>query len=273
MLKVSWYVATSCTNVLIYYIQEGSKASKIHTTDGFIAYLVVDNSAAGRVVITLALRGGVDPASQAVGDVTSVAVSGNVILQLASVRNRSRVVDTGRTVEGRDVATAGLVDAVGKSITRVGACSTFTDHFVDGGRRTRILDVAVLIAGCFAVVILHQTWVAYSVVGSLDTDTAMRLLHHDCKNETVVNTSGIGSFLDAVVNGSNFGAAVIGNGRAHVLASMDHLVLVVVEPVHVSVIPRNEAAEDEGLTCSQMIPIGLWKANPGQCYHLYYILV
>lgn len=203
---------------------------------------MVDNSAAGRVVIALALGSGVNPASQAVGDVTGVAVSGNVVLQLASVRDRSGVVDTGGTVEGRDIATARLVDAVGKAITRVGTGGTFTDHLVDGGRRARVLDVAVFVAGSFAIVILHQAWVAYSVVGCLDTDTAVGLLHHNRKDEAVVDACGIGSFLNAVVDGSNLRAAVVGNRRVHVLASMEHLVLVVVEPRHISIIPVSEVA-------------------------------
>lgn len=203
---------------------------------------MVDNSAAGRVVITLALGSGVNPASQAVGNVTGIAVSGNVVLQLASVRDRSGVVDASRTVEGRDVTTAGFVDAVGKSITGVGTGSTFTDHLIDRGRRARVLDIAVLIAGSVAVVILHQAWVAYSVVGCLDADTAVRLLHHNSKDETVVNTCSIGSLLDAVINSSNFGAAVVGNGGVHVLASMEHLVLVVVEPMHINIFPVNVLA-------------------------------
>lgn len=60
-------------------------------------------------------------------------MSSNVALEVAGAGDGARVVDTGSTVEGRDVAAARLVDAVGKTITIVGAGSSLADHLVDGG--------------------------------------------------------------------------------------------------------------------------------------------
>lgn len=114
-----------------------------------------DTAAAG-VAVASAGAGGVDPTSQTVGNVTGVAVSGNVALEVSSGGDGARVVDTGGLVEGRDVVGARLVDAVGKAITIVGASSSLADHLVDGSRRARVLHITVFVTGRRTVMVLHE---------------------------------------------------------------------------------------------------------------------
>lgn len=174
----------------------------------------------------------------------------NTVLELASRGDGARVVDAGSAVKGGDIAPAGLVDAVGETVTVVGTSSTLADHLVDGSRRARVLDIAIVVAGAGAVVVLHQTGVANTIVGGLNTDTAARLLHDDSQDEAVVNTSGGSSLLDAVPDGAlyhlwlamiecliqlgethNFRAAVV--GLTEPSARVKHGVLVVVKPGHI----------------------------------------
>lgn len=53
-----------------------------------------------------------------------------------------------------------------------------------------VLDGAVLVAGTGSVVALHETRVDDTIVGGLDTDTAVGLLHNDGQNEPSVDTAG-----------------------------------------------------------------------------------
>lgn len=156
-------------------------------------------------------------------------MGGDTVLELAGGGDGARVVDAGGAVEGRDVTTAGLVDAVGKTVAVVGAGGTLADHPVDGVVGARGLDVAVVVAGVVAVVVLHQAGVADAVVGGAHADAAARLLHDDGEDEAMVNTSAAGGLLDAVPDGADLGAAVVGN--VHPLARVEHGVLVVVEHV------------------------------------------
>lgn len=53
-----------------------------------------------------------------------------------------------------------------------------------------VLNGTVLVARTGSVVALHETGVDDTVVGGLDTDTAVGLLHNDGQNETSVDTAG-----------------------------------------------------------------------------------
>lgn len=156
-------------------------------------------------------------------------MGGNAVLELAGGGDGARVVDASSAVESRDIATARLVDAVGKTVTVVSASGTLADHLVDGVGGARVLDVVVLVAGVVTVVVLHQAGVAHAVVGGVNADAAARLLHDDGEDEAVVNTGVGGSLLDTVPDGADLGAAVVGN--VHPLARVEHGVLVVVEHV------------------------------------------
>lgn len=111
----------------------------------------------------------------------------NTILQLASAGDGSRVVDARSTVKGRHVAAAGLVEAVGEPVARGSTSCALANHLVNRRRWARVLDVAVVVARGFAVVVLHQARVAHAAVCCRGADTAVRLLHDDGEDEAVVD--------------------------------------------------------------------------------------
>lgn len=129
-------------------------------------------------------------------------MSGNAVLELASGRDRARVIDTSSSVKGRNITATSLVDAVGQTITVVGSGSTFANHLVDSGRWARVLDTAIVVTSSSTVVILHQTRVAYTIVCGRYTDTATRFLHHNSQNEAVINTTSSSGFLNTVIDGT-----------------------------------------------------------------------
>ena len=195
----------------------------------FIQRLVGVDAAAAWVAVAVALGGSADPTGETVGNIASVAVGSDTVLELASGGDGTRVVDSSGAVEGRDVATTRLVDAVGETVTRVGSGSTLKDHLVDGLVGARVLNPAVVVAGSLTIVVLHQTGVANSVVGGVNADAATRLLHDDGENEAVVDTSGGSGLLDTIPDGSNLGTRVV--GLAEPATGVEHSVLVVVEHV------------------------------------------
>lgn len=188
----------------------------------------VDAAAAG-VAVAVAFGRSANPTGKTVGNITGVAVGSDTVLELSSGGDGARVVDSSSAVEGRDVATARLVDAVGETVTRVGSGGTLKDHLVDGLVGARVLDPAVFVAGGFTVVVLHQTGVADTVVGGVNANAATRLLHEDGENETVVDTSGGSGLLDTIPDSSDLGARVV--GLAEPATRVEHGVLVVVEHV------------------------------------------
>lgn len=125
-------------------------------------------------------------------------MSGNTVLELAGAGNGSRVVNSGSAVKGRDITSAGLVDAVGKTITIVGTSSAFANHLVNGVGWARVANITALIASSTSVVVLHQAGIANSIVGGGSSNTSARLLHDDSQDEAVVNTSCGSCFLNAV---------------------------------------------------------------------------
>ncbi len=141
------------------------------------------------------------------GNVAGIAVSCDAILKVSVRRNGSAVVDPGSAVEARNVAVVlvpvtTLVDAVGEAIAGGGTRGALTDHLEDGRVRARVGDHAVIVAGAGAVVILHETRVADTKVGGVDTNAASRLLKDDRKNEAVIRAGLLRNLLDGVPDGA-----------------------------------------------------------------------
>jgi hypothetical protein len=67
------------------------------------------------------------------------------------------------------------------------------------GLGARSLRVSV-IAGASSVVTLHQTRVVDTVVGSLDTDTTVALLHNDSQDEARVHTARFSDRVDSALD-------------------------------------------------------------------------
>jgi hypothetical protein len=129
---------------------------------------------------------------------------GNAALQPGAGVDATRVVEAGSAVEVLIGAGACLVNAVGETVAIVRTGGSLADHLGDDTRRARRLNLAgqVRVAGSVAVVALHETWIADTVVGGVDAYAAAGLLEHDGKDEAVVNTSLPGDLLDRVPDGA-----------------------------------------------------------------------
>lgn len=161
-------------------------------------FLVRIDTAAVRVVIAGALRSRIDPTGQSVCNITGVTVSGDAILKLASAWNGSWVINTSSSVKSRNIIGSRFIDAVSKAIAAVSTSSTLADHLINSCRGARVLDVVVLIAGGSTIVVLHEARISNSKVGRRSTDTAVRFLHDDSQDKSMVNTSGSSSHLNTI---------------------------------------------------------------------------
>lgn len=169
-----------------------------------------------------------DPTGQPIRNIARVAMRGNPILQPPTGSHTPTVINPRGAIKVRVVALPALVDALRQAIAVARAARAVVDHLADGGRRARVLHRAAVVARRGAVVVLHQAWVAHAVVGGRGADAAAGLLHQDGEDEAVVDAGLLGDGLDAVVDGADFGAAVVGD--AELAAGLEHEVFVVVEP-------------------------------------------
>lgn len=101
-----------------------------------------------------------DPAGQAVGDVTGIAMRGDALAEVAAGVDAAGVVDAGADVKAAVVDGAGQGDGLLEAVAGGGAGRAVADHLDDVGARAGRLDQVVLVAGRGAVVVLHQAWVA-----------------------------------------------------------------------------------------------------------------
>lgn len=163
-----------------------------------LRFLALNDATAAGVVIAVALVCCIDPAGQSVCNITRIAVSSKAILKIASAENRARIVNTSSSVISRNIISARFVDAVGKAVAIVGTSSTLADHLINSSRGARVLDKVVVIASGSTVMVLHKARVSNSKVGGVDTDTAVRLLHNNSQDKTMVDTSGGRSHLNAI---------------------------------------------------------------------------
>ena len=125
----------------------------------------------------------------------------DTLAQVAVRGDGARVVAaSGLVVRGGIAVAALLSDELLKTVTLGGTFDTVDDHLVDLAVGAGVLDSAVLVAGTGSIVALHQTGVDDTVVCSLDTDTAVGLLHDNGQNETGIHTAGGRDSLDGLLD-------------------------------------------------------------------------
>lgn len=189
-------------------------------------------SADGVVVAAASARG---PAEQTVGNIRSVAVSCDASAEVAAGSDGARVVAASGLVVGSDVASAAVrLDELLQTVTVGGTHGTITDHLLDLGLGAGVLDVlggaGTSVAAALAVVRLHETRVDDAVVGGVDTDTAVALLHDDSQDEAGIDAGLAGDLVDGGLHGGHLGLGGIGDtplgaGRSHdLLVSLEHVV-------------------------------------------------
>lgn len=121
-------------------------------------------------------------------------------LQITTLRKRARVVDSRRLVVSRDIRHADAIEDARQPVSRRRPRRPILDHAVDLGRRTGRLHDAVFVAHVDAGVVLHQARVDNAPVGRVDAHAALRILHHDCQDEAVVDLCRFRDRLDRVVD-------------------------------------------------------------------------
>jgi hypothetical protein len=181
--------------------------------------------------VGVAAAGAGGPAKQAVGNVRSVAVSSDTGAQVTVGRNRAGVVAASGLVVRSSIAGATVGgDELLQTITVGSTHGTITDHLLDLGGRAGVLDRAVDVAATLAIVGLHETGVNDAVVGGLDTDTAVALLHNDGQDEARVDARLTGDLGDGGLHVGHLGLGGIGDtplgtGRAHdLLVALEHII-------------------------------------------------
>lgn len=144
--------------------------------------------------VALGRSGG--PAQETVGNIGGIAVSSHTITEVSARSNGTGVVDTGSLVVLADIRSTTFSKTLLQAITRGSTSDTISDHLGDLGLRAGVLHIASVVAGAGAVVILHQTWVANSVVGCWCANTAIAFLKHDGEDESSVDARGASHGLD-----------------------------------------------------------------------------
>lgn len=185
------------------------------------------------VVVAAASAGG--PAEQTVGDIRGVAVSCDTSAEVTTRRDGARVVAASSLVVGRGIASAAVgLDELQQTVTVGGTHGTITDHLLDLGLGAGVLNVLggadTSVAAALAVVRLHETGVDDAVVGGVDTDTAVALLHDDSQDEAGIDAGLAGDLVDGGLHGGHLGLGGIGHtplgaGRSHdLLVGLEHVV-------------------------------------------------
>ena len=163
--------------------------------------------------LQLALVGSKRPSGETVSDVGGVAGGASEAVVEVGVVDGARVVLASSGVEGASVAAStakvalGLGEKLLETVTVDSTSGTITDHLEDhlvaatACRRAR--------AGAVAVVGLHESGVADTVVGGRSANTANALLHHYGKNEAVVDARLGGDRLDGAADGGDLLLGVV----------------------------------------------------------------
>ncbi len=181
--------------------------------------------------VFIAAAGAGGPAKQTVGNVRSVAVSGDAGAQVTVGGNRAGVVAASSLVVRSSIARATVGgDELLQPITIGSTHGTITDHLLDLGGWARVLDCTVDVAATLAVVGLHETGVDDAVVGGVDAGTAVALLHNDSQDEAGIDAGLAGDLGDGGLDVGHLALGIIGNtplgaGRAHdPLVALKHIV-------------------------------------------------
>jgi hypothetical protein len=93
-----------------------------------------------------------------------------------------------------------LVQSLNETVTGRSASDAVSNHLDDYVGRAGVLDVAVLVASGRSIMILHESWIANTVVRGRSSNAAIRFLHHDGKDEAAVNASFTRNLLDSSGN-------------------------------------------------------------------------
>lgn len=188
------------------------------------------------LIVKVATMWGVNPASQAISNIGSIAVSRVTFAKIARRIDRAAVIDSGSLVVGRHVTSARMIETLGKTITVIGARCPISYHGEDGTGRAGVLHhrlvADLVIAGAGAIEGLHEAWIAIGTEARGDADTAARLLHDYGQDQTMIHVSFLSDLLDGVVDGADLWSGSI--GLPVTLAIVFHGVFVVVEPSGVS---------------------------------------
>ena len=115
------------------------------------------------------------------------------------------VVGTGGLVVLCDLASALCLVALLEAIASGSSGGAVLNHLLDHAGWARV-DAD---AGSGAVVALHQASVLHAVVGGLDADAALALLHDDCQDEALVDAAGAGDRFNVFVDLVRFRVAVV----------------------------------------------------------------
>lgn len=120
----------------------------------------------------------------------------------------ARVIDTSRLVVLDGTVAGGLGHALLETTTGTGTFDTLVDHLLDGGLGAR----ALALAGGLAGMRLHETRVANTVTGGLDTNAAIGLLHHEGEDEAGLKLGFFGDFVDGLLDAVDLLVGIVGRG-------------------------------------------------------------
>ena len=151
---------------------------------------------------------GVGPANETVGDVRSVAVSGNAAVEVAIGGDGTRVVDTRGLVVLVDVLAGGLLDSPLETDLAV-ETGTIGNHTLDLIVRAGNNALATGVARALTLEGLHQSRVVEAVVGGRGANAALGLLHDDSENELGLDTALASDLLDGLLDVVRFFLAVV----------------------------------------------------------------
>lgn len=149
------------------------------------------------------------PTANTVGDIRGVAVSSTTLTEVAGGIDGAGVVGaSGLVVPGSLLAALGG-EALLQTITGGSACGSVTDHSADHVGSAGSGLGAVLVTGASSIVALHQTGVLDTVVGGLDADTALALLHDNGKDESLIDIGFLGDIQNARSDVGSFFVGVV----------------------------------------------------------------
>lgn len=158
-----------------------------------------------------ALGGSEGPASEAVGNVAGIAANAVEAVAKVGVVHRTTVVHASSGIVGASIdttsLTASLLEGLLKTIAVLSSSDAIADHLSDSLGRAYALSGTA--SG--AVVGLHKARVDHTVIGSRNTDAALRLLHHDGKDEAVIDASLAGNLLDSAPDVVDLFLRVVGS--------------------------------------------------------------
>jgi len=137
-------------------------------------------------------------------------VSSNTRAEVSARIDGAGVVDAGGFEVLAVIGSSRACDALLQAIPGTSSSRTILDHLSNLGLRTWVLDRGVMASSC-AVVALHETWVAHTVVGGWGSNASVGFLDDNCENETRVDAGGCGDGCDGALDVADFVGRGVGN--------------------------------------------------------------